>query len=284
MLTLTQMRNLRITRNLRRGQLADMTAIDPDRLSEIEKQKAEPWFDEAILLHRALCTQGITTLMTSGTLTTCDLGPPFAQDVDVWRSGLRVPLSVAARLTLRFGLTDPAELAPTALTRQIWAVVGTNERHPAMQSRGFCPWCQVDVVCGGKHLPTCLPNNLWGSNADVNLTELPPGLMRTKRSGKRSYGMPAHGLKVLRIMAGLTQKDVQERCGVNSNHYSRIERGDLNLTPQTADKLAALFGVDSARLYVRPEDPGLPAPLTGKSPISTIPFDGTLAAASLENV
>lgn len=255
MLTLDLLKPARLSKDLKRAQLSTITAITEARLRELELRETEPWYDEALLLSRALCVDGIVPLITSGTLTDIDAGPPYPADLDVWRSTARLPLSVAVRVSRRFGLADPAQLHTDALTLQIWAVVGSSERHPAMQSRGFCPWCAVDTL-GSPHLPSCLPNNLWGPKSAASAADMPAGLVRVQRGGRRACGIPAYGLKALRLARELRQSDVAAMAGINVNHYARIERADLNLTPQVAERLGALFKVDITLLYAA--TPGIP--------------------------
>lgn len=53
-------------------------------------------------------------------------------------------------------------------------------------------------------------------------------------------------LKAARKAKGLTVQDVAERCGITPGSVSRIERGLMGTTPETAKKLAAVLGIDPA--------------------------------------
>jgi transcriptional regulator with XRE-family HTH domain len=49
-------------------------------------------------------------------------------------------------------------------------------------------------------------------------------------------------LKAARVVLGLRQVDVAERAGIDPSLLSRIERGERNLTPTVAVKLANVLG------------------------------------------
>lgn len=55
-------------------------------------------------------------------------------------------------------------------------------------------------------------------------------------------------LKAARKAKGLTVQDVAERCGITPGSVSRIERGLMGTTPETAKKLAAVLGIDPAEV------------------------------------
>jgi transcriptional regulator with XRE-family HTH domain len=136
LLTLSNLRPVRVEKGLTRPQLATLTDIDPQRLKSLELRTAEPWFDEAVVLSRILRTP-ISTLITSGSLTSSDYGPAHERDTALWRTGARSPLSLACRVAEAFGLDDPAELTQGALARQVWEIIGANDRHP--EYAGVCP-------------------------------------------------------------------------------------------------------------------------------------------------
>jgi transcriptional regulator with XRE-family HTH domain len=248
LLTLSNLRPVRVEKGLTRPQLATLTDIDPQRLKSLELRTAEPWFDEAVVLSRILRTP-ISTLITSGSLTSSDYGPAHERDTALWRTGARSPLSLACRVAEAFGLDDPAELTQGALARQVWEIIGANDRHP--EYAGVCPWCAADVGLGERHLETCLPNNLWGS-ALPGEDDVPAALKPAVKQA-RTKGIAAHNLKTHRDKAHMIQKEVADLLGINPNYYARIERGDVPLTTAHADKLAAHYGVDRAALYFAPE-------------------------------
>ena len=55
-------------------------------------------------------------------------------------------------------------------------------------------------------------------------------------------------VKAARKAMGLTVQDVAERCGITPGSVSRIERGLMGTTPETAKKLAAVLGIDPAEV------------------------------------
>ena len=255
MLTFCNLRPLRQRSTLTRQQLATITGIDDQRIRLLELRQIEPWFDEAVLLSRVLCLTGINPLLQSGSLTETDtiVGPPSADDRSMWKSSARKPLSLACRIAALFGLPDPISLSVGALERQIWDVLSQNERSPLVDARFICPWCQADLfpsddVLDPPHAPTCLPANLWAPHDHA--AEIDPPL--PQRRAARRAGIPAKGLKALRLARHLIQKEVAEIMGVHANHYSRLERGDVNLTLDHADVLARYYDVDREVLYAPP--------------------------------
>lgn len=252
MLTLSQLRNVRIAKGLSRNNLATVTGLSATRLKELELRTHEPWFDEACLIARALCVDGLAPLITSGSLTDCDLGEPHESDLHLWRSGARSPLSLACRAAKAFGLSDPAALSAGSLARQIWEIVGSNDRHP--EHAGICPWCTADIAMGQAHLPTCLPNNIWSVEALPTDAAEAGHVLRPATRQERTRGVPARSLKHYRQAAHKIQKEIADLLGVHVNYYARVERGDVPLTIEHADKLAAYYRVDRARLYAPTHD------------------------------
>lgn len=259
MLTLANLRQTRKTLTLYRRHLSAITGIDEARIRIIDRGESEPWYDEALILSRAMCTDGILPLITSGSLTlsTLDLDPLSKNDLRAWRAGVRATLSQACRLALHYGLTDPADLQPSAMARQIWEVLETSERLPSTDEYGvvyICPWCAVDryPTDAGQapHLPTCLPNNLWAAPTGEDVANRPrPATPRT-----RGKSMPGRGLRALREQKGATQREVATTIGLNPNYYTRIERCEVPLQPATAERLAGYYDVDKVVLYALPAD------------------------------
>jgi transcriptional regulator with XRE-family HTH domain len=243
MLTLSNLRLTRVAKRLTRHQLAHLSDISNQRLRELELRDREPWFDEALTLSQILRTT-LPALIASESLTLCDLGPSLPTDTAIWRSGARCSLSLACRVARAFGLDDPAFLTCTDLTRQVWEVIGANDRHP--EHGGLCPWCIADIAMGEPHLATCLPANLWGPHVqpDTPLIAAAPAVRPVK-----AKGIPALNLRVHRVNAGRIQKEISDVLGINVNYYARLERGDGPLSPAHAATLAAYYGVDRALLY-----------------------------------
>ena len=265
MIFLTNFKSLRIAARITRSNLAHISGIDESRIALIEKRKQEPWYSEALRLHRVLNTAGINQLISAdlpvlgmarddtlsdNPTTLSDLGErPAPTDEEEWRYAASVPLSLAVRICIRYGLTDPAQLAIDPLTRQVWDVLKSNERGAA---RGQCPWCLADTTSEpAAHLPTCIAHNLFAPRL-TGTSHFDYDLRSGSRAGKprRPRGVRAYGIAPLRKRAGLTQAQVADHIGVKSaNHYARIERGELSLSLERADLLGDLLGATRDEIY-----------------------------------
>lgn len=241
--------------------LSALTGIPKARLLKLANSvgQEEPWLDEAVTLARVLNTGGIVPLIVSGNLTDCPMGFHLDADVDAMRAGLRLPLSLACRLAVRFGLDDPIDLVVSERMMQIWSVLEASERNP--EAVGWCPWCAADILAGAAHLPTCLPNNLWGPRDVVDARTLgyiprPTGTNHTRRG----FSKIAYGVAPLRKSLGLTQPRMAEQVGMASNYLARIEQGNTPLTLRYAERLAAAFNVTVESLYGSP--PPVAKPVT----------------------
>lgn len=284
---LNTLKSVYMSRGQTAKSLADLTGLSPDRIRALSNATMieEPWFDEAVLLHRALGTSGILQLMTtSGDLASCPMGVRLAEDITAFRAGMRMPLSLACRIALRFGLSDPAELVVTPLQMQMWDILNATERHP--EAPGWCAWCGADIIGGQEHLPTCLPNNLWAPRNQVPYEDVFFKPRPRAPGQRRSFSAKARGLKALRLKHGRNQKNIADAVGMSANHYSRVERGEIPLTAVTAEKLAALFRVPVETIYAEPEIPLLegeeretmspaPPPLPSTSTASSEPYSGS---------
>lgn len=233
--------------------LSTLSGIPKARLLKLANSvgQEEPWFDEAVTLARVLNTGGILPLIASGNLTDIPMGFHLDADVDALRAGLRLPLSLACRLAVRFGLDDPIDLVVTERMMQIWSVLEASERNP--EAVGWCPWCIADILAGEAHLPTCLPNNLWGPRDIVDARTLgyiprPTGSNHTRRG----FSKTAYGVAALRKSLGLTQPRMAEQVGMASNYLARIEQGNTPLTLRYAERIAAAFNVTVESLYAAP--------------------------------
>lgn len=253
MLTLSALKSIRVAKGIARPLLADLAAMTRERLRELELRDAEPWFDEAVSLHRVLNTAGVAALISSCDMTVSALGPPLPNDLELWRGGGRASLSLALRVARALGLADAADLAVPPLMRQVWDVVQATERHP--EAPGWCPWCAADVMGGDPHRATCLADNLLRRAPDGPAATTVAGLRPASR-GEQQKGLPAPGLKAARIQRELIQRDVASFLGIHANHYARIERGEVPLARIHADRLAAAWGIDVAALYAKGEADG----------------------------
>lgn len=53
-------------------------------------------------------------------------------------------------------------------------------------------------------------------------------------------------LKKARIKSKLTQKQLAEKLGINTNYYARIERGEVNPSLETLKQLTKILKVKSS--------------------------------------
>jgi len=263
-LALHSLSAIRAKSGLTKRNIADLTAaanrkhgpITIDRLRELENGpiRAEPWLDEATDLARILLLPGVVSMMwdekagvdaqaqiTSGDLTRFDLGHEMPDEVDMLLRGVRLPLSMACRLAVRFGLTDPTQLEQLPIHQQIWATLEANERGAAP---GECPWCRAP---GGQHLPTCLPANIWStrSTAPYATTTAP----QPAKPGGRGLARMAKGLKAARKATQLTQAQVASSIGMHPNYLARIEQLKHPLSDAHAINIARILGCTVEDLF-----------------------------------
>lgn len=255
MLTLANLRKLRLASSTTRIEIARIMGFRRDRLRNLELGHKEPWFDEAVRLARTFNLSGILPMiavdreLTSRSLLGTLVDDPLPHDLELWRSGRRAPLSLALRIAWAFGLDDPLELDVGPLERQIWDMLESGDRH--VEAPGWCPWCGVDrfpdADTGERapHLDTCLPNNLWSPRDRV--TEIAPLQPMVRR--KRETGVIARGLKPPRRSARMTQVQVARALNLSPDYYAHIERGETPLTRDHAVRLAGMWGVTMESLY-----------------------------------
>jgi len=55
-------------------------------------------------------------------------------------------------------------------------------------------------------------------------------------------------LKRIRLKQKLTQADVAEKAGINTNYYAQIERGETNFTINTFEKLLKALKTKSSAM------------------------------------
>lgn len=57
---------------------------------------------------------------------------------------------------------------------------------------------------------------------------------------------PKNKLRINRLKAKLTQKELAEKLGVHVNYYARIERGEENPSLETLKKLTKILKIKSS--------------------------------------
>lgn len=253
MITISASRDYRLSRKVRRLDLAALTQIEPTRLRDLELRNAEPWFDEALRIARAFGVSVHDLCRTDDMTAFNDDLRFFTVDLKFWCEGVRLPLSIAMRLQRRFGLPMVDDLDQSPLIRQLWSILECSERHP--EAPGWCPWCQADIIGGDPHADHCLPHLLLGERAALGYeteagTADPP---RPGRKGSRKGSAKVPGLKALRERLLLTQVGMADKIGFNVNHYARVERCELPLVLPKADLICQLFNVSRDALFSAPE-------------------------------
>lgn len=71
--------------------------------------------------------------------------------------------------------------------------------------------------------------------------------MRSDQDKKSILGL-ASKLKAIRLKKGLKQVDVAEKAGIDSNYYSRVERGEAIPTVITLKKILSALKVKSSEV------------------------------------
>ena len=56
-------------------------------------------------------------------------------------------------------------------------------------------------------------------------------------------------LRQIRLKKGLTQVELAKIAGINSNYYSKVERGDLKPLITTLEKIIKALGVKSSDVF-----------------------------------
>jgi transcriptional regulator with XRE-family HTH domain len=59
----------------------------------------------------------------------------------------------------------------------------------------------------------------------------------------------ASKLRQFRLEKGLTQVELAEKAGINSNYYAKVERGDLKPSVETLEKIIKALGVKSSDVF-----------------------------------
>jgi transcriptional regulator with XRE-family HTH domain len=61
----------------------------------------------------------------------------------------------------------------------------------------------------------------------------------------------ADKLKALRTEKDMTQGEVAEKAGVNTNYYAKVERGEVTASIPMLEKIADALGVDISKIFVK---------------------------------
>jgi transcriptional regulator with XRE-family HTH domain len=59
----------------------------------------------------------------------------------------------------------------------------------------------------------------------------------------------ASKIRYLRLQKHLTQVELAEKAGFNSNYYARIERGDIKPSIEALEKIIKALGVKSSDVF-----------------------------------
>lgn len=255
MITLDQLKALRVGADLSRPQVARISDISRDRLRAIELRQVEPWLHEAFILSRILNVDGVYPLIASDKLTTPSKPLPGGVALEAWRSGANIPLGMAIELTHLFDLSDPAQLITLPrrehALHQLWAILGSGER-----ADGLCPWCRAATSRGAPHLATCIPDLLLSAPTGK---PMPNTIYMRPATVGRHRSIPARGLVALRERAGLQQRQVAEALNMNVAYLSKLELAKLPLSRAKATLLSAFYKVPFETLYAPPHAPVIPA-------------------------
>lgn len=261
-LTLGRCKDLRTkSRDITAKQLAVLTSIPHERVVELESVDihvgAEPWLDEAQKICAALRVELLDILNTGVTeLTAIDTGFDLQHPLDVWLTGVRLPLRYGIRLAITFGLDNPFDLLTIpSYARRIWSTLEAGER---LGAPGVCPYCAASIVGGAGHFPSCTPAVMFGArDAHLSLIGSAPKPHRPHR--RRGGSARAPGLLILRTRLGITQEQIAASLEIAPMTYYKLEKMRNPLTQTLADKIAALYKVPVVDLF-SPPGPPLPPP------------------------
>lgn len=268
MITLNLLRILMTEKGLSPQSVSRLVPPDlsVDRISELcsknDLRRPEPWLWEAFAISTALGLNDICT-MIGMPMEHIQTDEELQDDIDIWNTGVELPLRLGISIARRLGMSDPYDLylliqlrRRNPLMMEAWSITASGERSGAL----VCPWCREPV--GSDHLDTCLPNNLWGER-QLSTDEIMRGASAPEpyKPGRRQHGKGtrAPGLKATRQRLRndnrpyMTQAWLAERLGVSYAHYSKIEACKAAFTPELAIKLRNLFpDVTNVELFTAP--------------------------------
>jgi transcriptional regulator with XRE-family HTH domain len=56
------------------------------------------------------------------------------------------------------------------------------------------------------------------------------------------------GIKTARLESGLTQSEVAKKAKISTNHYARIERGEINPSIETLEAILEVLKIKSSKI------------------------------------
>lgn len=59
----------------------------------------------------------------------------------------------------------------------------------------------------------------------------------------------AERLKTLRTEKGMTQSEVAEKAGINTNYYAKVERGEVTASIPMLEKIAEVLSIDISTIF-----------------------------------
>jgi DNA-binding XRE family transcriptional regulator/DNA-binding Xre family transcriptional regulator len=237
-------------RDINAKQMSRLTGISLQRLTLLESlnvhKAEEPWLAEAYAICRALRCDLMTAIGgTVDRLADIDTGYDLQDPIDVWRTGVPLPLRYGIRMAVRFGLDDPFELyrCRPQLEKQIMEVFLAGER-----TSGICPWCIQPLVGAAGHLDTCLPAILYQPR-DAHMVTIGTAPKPWKPHVARGGSKFAPGLLAVRERAGVTQEVFAGSIGIAGTTYYRLEKMRDRLTITLATRISSIYKVTLADLY-----------------------------------
>lgn len=234
--------------------MAKLTGIDHRRIVKLESLNAhvaeEPWLTEAKAIADVLQVPFMELIgQSDGRLEDIDTGYDLQDELDVWRTGVPLPLRFAIKLAVRFELDSPFDLLDIRpVYQRIWSTLEYGER---LGAPGICPYCSAALVGSVGHFPSCVPSMLFGRR-NAHMVTIGTAPKPRKPHKARGGSKPALGLKALRDRLGLTQEAMAASIGIAGTTYYRIEKLHDKLTIDKAEKIAALYKVGLDVLYQPP--------------------------------
>lgn len=238
----------KLLRGITDAQLAALSGIGLARIKVLESMNVhkaeEPWLDEACAIARVLGVPYVAQLIgRDAVLADIEVNDDPYDDLEVWRTGVKLPLRFGIRLGRRFGIEPLQLLTIPAIVWEFGIIAASGER-----TSGACPWCNGTIVGGAGHLPTCTMGALFAPrDLPVSTIGVPP---YPEKPGTRAQGSKrAPGLKRLREGLGITQEQFAASIGKHPAYYARLEQGRDPLNTNLARLICAIYKVTMLDLY-----------------------------------